>query len=71
MTKTLTQLRKEAKSKGISIKTERSVLGNWDYFLLDKNGNDIWGDGSARFPSRQDVEETLFGIDDWRVKVSL
>jgi hypothetical protein len=70
MSKSLRELRKEAKQKGISIKTERSVLGNWDYFLLDKNGNDIWGDGSARFNSRQDVEETLFGIDDWRTRIS-
>ena len=70
MSKSLRELRKEAKQKGVFITTKKSVLGGWEYYLVDRCGLDIWGDGSARFNSRQDVEETLFGIDDWRTRIS-
>lgn len=70
MVKSLRELRREAKQKGVTIKTEKTVLG-WDYYLLDKHGECIWGDGSARFADRQYVEDTLVGIDDWRTRISV
>ena len=63
---TLRELRKLAKQKGIFIGTERTAVG-WKYYLVDKHGNDIWGDGSAFCWSRQDVADTLSCISGWRL----
>ena len=70
MSKSLRELRKEAKQKGVFITTKKSVLGGWEYYLVDRCGLDIWGDGSARFFDRRDVEDTLVGICDWRMRIS-